>query len=145
MKLKSITAVCMMVGIFVSKNSQAQVPHISLYAHGLYATALDKSSQNFYKDGFGGVAGVTAGKENTFFVGSVGYTTFGSNLPTSDPRNYGDETYIPVKLGVRQHLPLILSFLFLQADAGAGFISYKSNPNNDTRFAFDVGAGAQFG
>ena len=47
MKIKLITAVCMMVSILVSKDALAQVPHVSLYAHGLYATALDKSSQNF--------------------------------------------------------------------------------------------------
>ena len=149
MKIKTMTAACMLAGVLFSQQTSAQseFPHASLYAHALYASALDKSSQHLYNNGFGGVAGVTYGKNNTYFVGSVGYTSIPSALgPTDpDPNNYGDETYIPVKVGIRQHLPVILSFLFIQGDAGVGFISYKSNTTNDTRFAFDLGAGAQFG
>jgi len=143
MKLKFITAALVMTGFFLSKESQAQ--HLAIYGHALYATPLDKSSQNLYKTGVGGVAGITVGENNTRFVASIGYTGFSSENDANNPHNFGDETYVPVKIGIQQHLPLILSFLYLQADAGAGFISYKSNSDNDTRFAFDIGAGAKFG
>ena len=148
MKKKTMTAACMLAAVLFAKQASAQnqFPHASLYVHALYASALDKSSQHLYNNGFGGVAGVTYGKNNTYFVGSVGYTAFGSAFPPGDPENLnGDETYIPVKIGIRQHLPAILSFLFIQGDAGVGFISYKSVTANETKFAFDVGAGAQFG
>src|ERR1044071_3787790 len=148
MKRKTISVVFILTAILCYKNvrAQSQFPHTSIYVHALYASALDKSSQNLYNNGFGGVAGVTYGKNNTYFVGSVGYTSFPSAFePGSLENPNGDETYIPVKVGIRQHLPVLLNFLFIQGNAGVGFISYKSAVDNDTRFAFDVGAGAQFG
>jgi hypothetical protein len=142
MKSKFVAAALIITGIFSGLRSQAQLPHVSLYVHALYASALDKSSQKLYNNGFGGVAGLTFGTKATRFVGSIGYSSFtadkGENL-------LGNETYIPVKAGVRQNLPLVLSFLYLQGDLGVGFVGNKGNTNNDTRFAFDLGAGAHFG
>src|ERR1043165_3812649 len=104
MKMRTITAACIMAAILFSTEAQAksQFPHVSLYVHALYASALDKSSQNFYENVIGGTAGVTYGKNNTYFVGSVGYTSFPSAFEPSnpDPHNFGDETYVPVKLEI---------------------------------------------
>jgi hypothetical protein len=148
MKSKFVAAALLITGIFSGSGSQAQLPHASLYVHALYASALDKSSQNFYNGGFGGVAGLTLGTKATRFVGSIGYTSFSAdkNTDSSGPfRNLGNESYIPIKIGVRQNLPLVLNFLYLQGDLGVGFIGYEGNTSNDTRFAFDIGAGAKFG
>jgi hypothetical protein len=142
MKSKFVAAALVITGIFSSINSGAQLPHISLYVHALYASALDNSSQNLYNNGFGGVAGLTFGTKATRFVGSIGYTSFTAD---KDKNLLGNETYIPVKAGIRQNLPLVLSFLYLQGDMGVGFVGNKGNTNSDTRFAFDIGAGAKFG
>ncbi|HEY2727632.1 MAG TPA: hypothetical protein VGI61_10700, partial [Parafilimonas sp.] len=56
----------------------------------------------------------------------------------------GDETYIPVKIGIRKYLPLTLHTFFLQGDLGAGFTSYKSDANTNKGFAADIGVGAHF-
>ena len=98
MKSKFVAAALVITGIFASVRSQAQLPHVSLYVHALYASALDKSSQNFYNNGFGGVAGLTFGTKATRFVGTIGYTSFSADksIDSSGPfRNLGDETYIP--------------------------------------------------
>ena len=148
MKVKIITAALVTITIFTAKQSNAQdFPHAGIYVHALYGTALDKSSKNLYDNGIGATGGFTYGKNDTRFVGSVGYVAFNSALAPGDPNfdGYGDKTYIPVRIGLRQYLPSLLNFLFIQGDAGAGFVSYKSNPANETHFAFDIGAGTQFG
>src|ERR1041384_2693368 len=116
MKIRTTIILFTLAAIMFSKEASAQnqFPHVSLFAHALYANALDKSSQKLYDNGFGGVAGVTYGKNNTYFVGSVGYTSFPSAFePGSLENPNGDETYIPVKVGIRQHLPALLNFLFI--------------------------------
>jgi hypothetical protein len=142
MKFKFIAAAFVISGMFLVSKSQAQLPHISLYVHALYASALDKSSKKFYNNGFGGVTGLTFGTKATRFVGSIGYTSFTADNSEND---FGNETYIPVKAGIRQNLPLVLNFLYVQGDLGVGFVGNKGDTKNDTRFAFDIGAGAKFG
>ena len=137
MKSKIIIAF-ITAAIFSSYKSEAQLPHLSLYVHGLYASAIDKSSQKFYHGGIGAVAGLTLGSKNTRAVASVGYTNFFSKQGNN---NLPDEVYIPAKLGVREYLPLTLHMLYLQGDLGVGFISNKNSANNVNRFAADIGAG----
>ena len=139
-----IIIVFITAAIFSSYESEAQLPHLSLYVHGLYASALDKSSQLRYKGGIGANAGITLGSKNTRGVVSIGYTDFFSKN-TSPDHLLGDETYIPVKLGLRQYLPLTLHTFFVQGDLGVGFIGYKNSASTDNRFAADIGAGAHFG
>lgn len=122
-------------------NSNAQLPHIGIYAHAVYATPLDNSSQTLYKGGGGGVGGILIGKKTTRFNGSLGYIHFFKEHDNP----LGDETYIPAKVGVRQYIPLSLHFLYAQADAGIGFISYKEKGDSRSAFAFDFGAGVKFG
>ncbi len=142
MKSKVILAI-MLAAIFSANISKAQLPHLSLYVHGLYATALDNSSQDRYKGGLGAVAGVTLGSKNSRAVVSLGYTDFFAKHDSPD-HLLGDETYIPAKIGLRQYLPLTLHTFFVQGNLGAAFIGYKNTSNTNTRFAADIGVGAHF-
>ena len=139
-----------MVLILCSKAGFAQSnksSNLSLYVHGLYGTALDNSSQNRYNGGFGGVTGICYGAKNTYAVGSIGYTSFHAKgtLVTSN------QSYIPLKVGVRELFPINSSKIFGQADVGVGFISSNVTSasyvvkSSDSRFAFDIGVGARLG
>jgi Outer membrane protein beta-barrel domain len=140
MKPVSITAALIFCISIISVKAKAQAPHIALYVHALYATAIDNSSQKLYNGGAGAEAGILAGPKNTMFAGSVGYSRFFAE----NVNEFGDETYIPVKVGVRQYLPVPVHFLFVQGDAGIGFVSSKNPGNDGSRFAFDFGAGLKF-
>jgi len=141
MKAAQVIAVIILLVLFSQRKVNAQLPHIAIYAHALYATPLDNSSEKLYKFGGGGVGGILIGQKNTRFSGSVGYSHFFAEHNTV----FGDETYIPVKAGIRQYIPLTLHFLYLQANAGIGFVSYKKTDETRSPFAFDFGAGAKFG
>ncbi len=143
MKSKIIAAATIITVLFSTFKSHAQLPHLSLYVHGLYASALDNSSQNRYKGGGGAVAGITLGSKNSRGVASIGYTNFFAK--NDSPDLLGDETYIPVKIGLRQYLPLTLHAFFLQGDLGVGFVGYKNASGSESRFAADIGVGAHFG
>ena len=133
MKLKTIAALIIVISLTIK--STAQLPHASLFVHALYASALDKTSSDYYNGGLGAVGGVTFGSARTRLVGSIGYTNFfgKSSIP--------DLHYIPLKLGVREFLPFTLRKVFLQGDLGAGFLSDKASANTTTSFAADIGAG----
>src|ERR1044072_751039 len=126
---------------FSSSSLKAQLPHLSLYVHGLYAAALNTHSADRYSGGLGANAGLTLGSKNTRAVFSLGYTNFFAKHSSPD-HALGDETYIPAKIGMRQYLPLTLRTIFLQGDLGVGFIGYKNTDNTKSRFAADIGAGA---
>ncbi|MGI8950411.1 MAG: hypothetical protein ACR2FN_02390 [Chitinophagaceae bacterium] len=124
---------------FVTNNIEAQ-KLVFLYGHGLFATPLDQSSKNRYNYGLGAEAGVGLGMKKTFFVGSIGYTSF--NAKGNFVPFIGDhESYIPLKIGIRQYLPL--KVIFLDGNLGLGFVNNKQD-NSTTRFAFDVGGGVKF-
>ncbi len=143
MKSKIIIAF-ITAAIFSAYKSEAQLPHLSLYVHGLYAAALNTHSADRYKGGLGANAGLTLGSKNSRAVFSLGYTNFFSKHDSPD-HLLGDETYIPAKIGLRQYLPMTLHTIFLQGDAGIGFISYKNASERKGRFAADIGAGTHFG
>lgn len=143
MKSKIIIAAIISISLFITFKSKAQLPHLSLYVHGLYAAPLDKSTQDRYKYGLGAVGGLTLGSKNTRAVASIGYTNFFTKHDSPD-HLLGDETYIPVKLGIRKYLPLTLHTFFLQGDMGVGFAGYKNESGSDSRFAADIGVGAHF-
>jgi hypothetical protein len=130
------------VAIFSSYKSEAQLPHLSLYVHGLYASGLNNNAQDYFKFGLGANAGLTLGSKNTRGVVSLGYTNFFAKHDS--PIHEGDETYIPVKVGIRKYLPLTLHTFFLQGDLGAGFTSFKNDNDTKTGFAADIGVGAHF-
>ena len=131
--------------IFGSVLSQAQPPHLphaAIYVHALYATAIDQSSQLYYNGGAGAVAGILVGEKLTRFCGSIGYDHFFADNSTD---HAGDESYVPVKIGVRQYIPLTMHFLFIQANAGIGFVSNNIMGNSYSPFAFDFGGGVKLG
>jgi hypothetical protein len=130
--------------IFLSYKSEAQLPHLSLYVHGLYAAALNTHSADRYSGGLGANAGLTLGSKNSRAVFSLGYTDFFAKHDSPD-HALGDETYIPAKIGLRQYLPVTLHTVFIQGDVGVGFIGYKNTSDTKSRFAADIGAGAHFG
>jgi hypothetical protein len=115
--------------------------HAGIFIHAIYATPVGGTNSDFYNSGGGAEGGILAGKKSTRFVGSIGYSRFFAN----DHANiYGNKTYIPVKAGVRQYLPLTLNFVFLQADAGVGFVSQQHSDDSETPFAFDFQGGVKF-
>jgi hypothetical protein len=121
--------------------TQAQLPHLSIYGHALYASSIDKNSQQLYNGGAGGVAGILIGSNNTRFNGSIGYTDFFAD----NSNTAGSLSYVPVKAGFRQYIPLTLHFLYAQADAGVGFLNDQHGDGNSSAFAFDFGAGVKLG
>jgi hypothetical protein len=134
-----IAAIIFFTGVSIKTN--AQLPHAGIYVHALYATPLDGSSPKLYNGGVGAVGGVLVGGKTTRFSGSVGYSHFFAD----DSKNpLGAETYVPVKVGIRQYIPLTLHFLYVQGNAGVGFVSNANSNNTDSRFAFDFGAGVKF-
>jgi hypothetical protein len=143
MKLKIFVTLSAAV-FFLLSQSKAQLPHLSLYVHGLYAAALNTHSADRYKGGLGANAGLTLGSKNSRAVFSLGYTNFFAKHNSPD-HTLGDETYIPAKIGLRQYLPLTLHTVFIQGDLGVGFIGYKNTSDTKSRFAADIGAGAHFG
>jgi hypothetical protein len=141
MKISLLPAALILLMSFTGLTANAQLPHASIYAHALYATAIDNSSQLLYNGGAGLVGGILVGKKNTKFNGSIGYTSHFAD--GSNPA--GNETYIPLKAGIRQYIPLTAHFLFIQGDLGVGFLSYENNNDNNSRFAFDFGGGVKLG
>jgi hypothetical protein len=139
-----IVVLIISLAFLASSKTEAQLPHLSLYVHGLYAAALNTHSADRYKGGLGANAGLTLGSKNSRAVFSLGYTNFFAKHDSPD-HALGDETYIPAKIGLRQYLPLTLHTVFIQGDAGVGFISYKNASESKSRFAADIGAGAHFG
>jgi len=125
---------------FTGLNTSAQLPHFNIYAHALYAAPLDNSSEALYKYGGGGVGGILIGRHTTRLNATLGYIHFFSE----HENDLGDETYVPLKVGIRQYIPLTLHFLYVQANAGVGFVSNKNSDNNKSPFAYDFGAGVKF-
>lgn len=142
MKTLSIITTLIFCLSIISIHTKAQSPHAGIFIHGLYASPVDKSSTKFYNGGGGGEAGVLIGRKNTMLVGTIGYSRF---FADNDENIYGDQTYIPLKAGIRQYIPLTLHFLFVQGDLGIGFINNEEPGNDGTRFAADIGFGAKLG
>jgi len=107
-----------------------------IYAHGLYASPVDKNFKNGYNSGPGIEGGAAIGWGKTFIVGTVGYTSFSDK----DNNTTGSTKYVPVKLGLRQYI--FLKKIYVHGDLGIGRI--KNNLyNNQSRFSGDVGVGAK--
>src|SRR5450432_2702580 len=103
------------------------------------AAALSNASRDNYSSGFGGEGGLGIGHDKLFFTGTIGYTDFSSK----ESNTAGNLHYVPVKVGARYYLPL--KFLFLNADAGLGFMKNKDSDVSSTKFAGDIGAGVKLG
>ncbi|MFT4153804.1 hypothetical protein [Parafilimonas sp.] len=140
MKYAKILLLSVSIFFFHFKSS-AQIPHLNIYGHVLYASPLDNSSKDLYTGGAGVEAGVLIGRGKTMFNALIGTTRFFAK----DDNQYGYLTYVPVKAGIRQYLPLTMHFLYIQGDAGLGFTNSRYLGNDGTRFAADIGAGVKFG
>jgi hypothetical protein len=139
MKRMIATAALFFISI-ISRAQPPHLPHAAIYIHALYATAMDNSSQQLYNGGAGGVAGILVGEKNTRFNASIGYDHF---FADNGKNHLGDETYVPVKLGIRQYIPLTMHFLFIQGNAGIGFVNNSKVSDSHSSFAFDFGAGVK--
>ena len=51
MKSTFLSIVFIVILSFLALNSNAQIPHVGIYAHALYAAPLDNSSQALYNGG----------------------------------------------------------------------------------------------
>ncbi|HEX5150109.1 MAG TPA: hypothetical protein VFW07_01605 [Parafilimonas sp.] len=118
---------------------KTKAQHAGIFIHAIYAAPMGGISNDFYSYGGGFEGGILAGKKSTRFAGSIGYSRFFADDKTNI---YGDKSYVPVKVGLRQYLPL--NFVFLQADAGIGFVSEQHADDSATPFAYDFQAGVKF-
>ena len=123
--------------LFVPGRTNAQA-HAGIFIHALYAAPVGTISNDLYSNGGGAEGGILAGRKATRFAGTIGYSHF---FKTGD-NVYGDKTYIPIKAGIRQYLPL--NFIFLQADAGIGLVNYAHTADSESPFAYDFLAGVKF-
>ncbi len=133
------TGICLIISILFSQSIKAQ-NNLYLIVHGMAGVPMDKSSKNRYSAGAGGETGIQYGKKNTFVAGTVGYASFFSKTATDEIPDYGNLSYIPVRLGIRHNLA---ELFYIHGDAGVGFVKNKDLENSDQRFSFDVGAGVR--
>ena len=121
-----------------STSVKAQAPHAGLYIHALYAASADSRTGDLYDGGGGVEGGILFGMGSRRLGGSIGYSKL---FADHDVNVFGDKNYIPVKLNFRQYLPL--NIIFLQADAGLGFVSFQHGDDKQTPFAYDFQAGVK--
>jgi hypothetical protein len=124
--------------IFFSSNKLQAQKLFFLFAHGQYALPIDSYFKHNYNYGLGVEGGAGIGTGRTFFVGTVGYTSFTS----VSGNGYGNSSYVPIKGGIRHYL-LVGKILFIHADGGVAFI--KNNIVNSSRFSGDIGVGVKLG
>jgi hypothetical protein len=109
-----------------------------LFGHVQYDMPVDSYFKHNYNYGLGAEAGVGIGVGNTFFVGTLGYSSF----EASSANKFGNYSYVPIKGGIRRYL-LIGKLLFIQADAGVALV--KNEVVNSSRFSADLGLGVKLG
>ena len=137
--MKPVLCIPMLIFCISLIANKAKAQHAGIFIHAIYAAPAGGISNDFYSNGGGVEGGILAGRKATRFVGSIGYSRF---FADDDTNIYGDKSYIPVKAGLRQYLPL--NFVFLQADAGIGFVSQQHSDDSETPFAYDFQAGVKF-
>ena len=136
--MKSTPGIIMLIFFVILIAIKTQAQHAGIFIHAIYAAPAGGISNDFYNDGAGAEGGILAGKKSTRFAGSVGYSRF---FAKDNTNIYGDKTYVPVKVGARQYLPL--NFIFLQADAGISFVSQQHSDDSETPFTYDFQAGVK--
>ena len=136
--MKSILNITLLIFCMNLITIKIKAQHAGIFIHAIYAAPAGGTSNDFYNSGGGAEGGILAGKKSTRFAGSVGYSRF---FAEDNTNIYGDKTYVPVKVGVRQYLPL--NFFFLQADAGISFVSQQHSDDSETPFTYDFQAGVK--
>ncbi|PWT71486.1 MAG: hypothetical protein C5B59_18105 [Bacteroidetes bacterium] len=120
----------------ISSSTQAQRLFF-IFMHGQYAIPVDSYFYHNYNYGLGVEGGAGIGAGRTFFVATVGYTSF-SSVSNS---KYGNTSFVPIKGGIRHYLPGKL--LFISADMGIAHVN--NNLVNSSRFSGDIGLGVRLG
>lgn len=145
---QKITLGLMVFAILVFNSITSAQKNVFVFVHGNYLGALDESSKNTYSNGLGGEVGGAIGNGKTYFTGTIGYTQFSAK--DGNRFGYENQSFVPVKIGIRQNLPFLLNMIYLHADGGLGFVNNKASiPAVDSlsksRLAFDIGAGVKLG
>ncbi len=131
----------MMLLLALGTAKKAGAQHlVFLFAHGQYASPLDKDFKNNYSYGLGAEGGVGLGTGSTFFMGTIGYSYF----KAMSGKDAGNLTFVPIKVGVRHYL-LVGKILFIDANAGIGAITNRATHTSESRFTADAGAGVKLG
>lgn len=111
---------------------------IFLFGHLAYEVPVDSYFKSNYNYGLGVEGGIGIGVGSTFFVGTVGYSSF----IEQGHAKVGNYTYVPFKGGLRKYV-LVGKILFVQLDAGVALV--KNDLVNSSRFSADLGLGAKLG
>ncbi len=131
--------------IFVhSAKSQSSDRSMNSYffIHAIGAIPVDQSTKDRYSAAFGAEGGFGIGAKTTYFTASLGYLSC-----SADSVGVKTESYIPLKIGIRQYISAANVF-FGALNIGAGFVSNsvptKKTPSpSTTRLAGDIGIGAK--
>jgi opacity protein-like surface antigen len=108
-----------------------------IFGHGVLANPSDKNFSNTHNSGIGVEGGAAIGWNKTFIVGTIGYSSFGSEGENEN----GSLGYAPLKAGLRQYL--FSKLLYIHADVGIGKI--KNDIGSKSPFSGDIGAGVKLG
>jgi hypothetical protein len=135
-RLSMAIALLLLAGTYTGTQAQKL---FFLFAHGQYASPLEKDFKNLYNFGVGAEGGAGLGFGKTFITGTVGYSVFDAKSGTG----VGNLTYVPMKLGLRQYF-LPMNLIYIHADAGVANIKVKG-ASTVSRFTGDVGAGVKLG
>ena len=92
---------------FITTETKAQ--HAGIFVHALYAAPTGGVSHDFYNAGAGVEGGILQVKNY-----KVCWFYWLSHFFSDNANVYGDKTYIPVKAGIRQYLPLCILFFYRQ-------------------------------
>jgi len=130
----TLSVTCIAIGSY----AQAKIkrPHVLIGANVSYSNPQSNFA-NTYKFGVGGeiFGGIGAGK--TYLVVTLGTAKFMGQKENP----YGNLTYNPVKIGLRQFL--ILNKIFVSGDVGTAYLKDKTMSNSVSRLSADVGAGVR--
>ncbi|MFI5156642.1 MAG: hypothetical protein ACHQEM_10670 [Chitinophagales bacterium] len=127
----------MLTTICSSKSAHGQ-KLVFLFGHVLYAIPADQNFEKNYSSGFGVEGGIGLGTGRTFFVGTVGYSSFSA----FETNPFGKLSYVPIKVGIRRYL-LVGKLLFINGDAGIGIL--QNGLYHGSRFSGDIGLGVKLG
>lgn len=105
-------------------------------ANLLYAKPMG-SFGDAYQPGYGAEAVAGLGWGKTWIVATVGHNEFKAD----EGNPAGKLVYNPYKLGLRRYL--LLNRLFINADAGIGYLKNKGLDNKEKRFIGGAGIGAR--
>jgi hypothetical protein len=133
------TAIAMFISSITVVKAKAQIkrPHVLFGASASYYTPKGAFA-NSYKLGLGGevFGGIGVGK--TYLVATLGAANFFGDKENS----YGNLTYKPIKVGIRQFL--FSNKIFVNGEMGVGYVKDKTMTNSENKLTAGFGAGVRF-